>query len=285
MSLTQTVKDTVNRALAAANLRLDSRTAERREAERLERLVQRGHFSKLAFPILGQFKRCDPVFVFEQIKRDEQKFAELVGSGDVGGFRLDNDYYTTPDAEVLFAMVQLHHPSQIIEVGSGNSTRLFQLAVRAAQIKSRLISIDPDPRRDVEKDCDKLVRKRVEVAECDELLTHLARNDILFVDSSHEIKTGNDVVYLLLTILPNLKPGVIIHLHDIFLPFDYPQEWIVNERWSWTEQYLVQALLQGSAEFDVLWPGHYLQRTWPNFAAEFKHWRNSTARSLWLQKH
>ena len=95
-------------------------------------------------------------------------------------------------------------------------------------------------------------------------------NDILFIDSSHQIRIGNDVVKLLLDIIPALKKGVLVHFHDIFLPYDYPRQWIIDNRWEWNEQYLVQAMLQGSVEFEVLWPGHFLQRTFPNFANLFR---------------
>ena len=75
-----------------------------------------------------------------------------------------------------------------------------------------------------------------------------------------------------------------MHFHDIFLPFDYPREWIVDNKWTWNEQYLVQALLQGSTEFEVLWPGHFLQKTRPEFAGLFDYRYVGTASSLWLRR-
>ena len=92
------------------------------------------------------------------------------------------------------------------------------------------------------------------------------------------------MVELFLNILPRLKPGVLIHIHDIFLPYEYPREWIMQNRWPWNEQYLVQALLQGSEEYEVLWAGHYHQKTMPDFAKHFPLWQGKDASSLWLRK-
>src|SRR5208282_6319399 len=69
---------------------------------------------------------------------------------------------------------------------------------------------------------------------------------------------GGDVPYLYLQVLPQLSPGVLIHVHDIFLPFEYPQEFVVKERWGWTEQYLLHALLMGNAGFEIIWPSCYM---------------------------
>ena len=94
----------------------------------------------------------------------------------------------------------------------------------------------------------------VEDIPASELADRLGPNDLLFIDSSHVITTGGDVLYLYLQVLPRLRPGVLVHAHDIFLPFEYPQEFIVKERWGWNEQYLLYALLIGSPDFEILWP-------------------------------
>jgi hypothetical protein len=94
------------------------------------------------------------------------------------------------------------------------------------------------------------------------------------------------VVRLFLNIMPNLCPGVVIHVHDIFLPFEYPRERIIENTLNakWTEQYLLQAMLQGSNEFEVLWPGYFLQKTLPGFFNHFHHGAGGIATSLWLRK-
>jgi hypothetical protein len=172
-------------------------------------------------------------------------------------------------------------PARIIEVGSGDSTFLFREAISDGAMDTELVSIDPFPRRAVEAASDRIIRTSGESA-LQELFTGFETNDILFIDSSHEVKSGNDVVTLGLTVLPRLNPGVVVHFHDILLPYEYPREWV--ELYGWTEQYLVQAMLQESNAFEVLWPGHYLQRTLPDFDSPFAHGRGVNATSLWPRR-
>jgi hypothetical protein len=136
----------------------------------------------------------------------------------------------------------------------------------------------------VETIADRILNQRIESTLPSVIVDALHDGDILFIDSSHEIRTGNDVVHLFLNVVPFLRSGVIVHIHDIFLPFDYPSEWMIENKFPWNEQYLVQALLQGSEEFEVLWPGHFLQRTLPEFRSYFNSEQQGTATSLWLKK-
>lgn len=284
MGIFTRAKAATNAVLQFGNMRVDSLTAERVEAKRLKELEQRRHFDEPIFPILPQFRSCDPSPVFGRVRADQLQFTELTNKQNGSAFRLQNDYYTTPDAEVLYAMVKLYRPRRIVEVGSGNSTHLFRLAAQDLELGTHITSIDPHPRRDIGKYSDDVIRDRVETIQDMAPFQQLGPNDILFIDSSHEIKPGNDLLYLVFNILPRLSLGVLIHFHDIFLPYEYPREWLIQNRWNWTEQYLVQALLTENQTLDVVWPGYYLQRTWPAFEKEFRHWRDSTARSLWLRK-
>ena len=274
------LKEVANLLLNRFNVRIDSCTAERMEEKRLAQLGSRGHFDCPIFPVLPQFRVYDPKPIFDQVARDAQRFVGV--SGDPNGFSLKNDYFTTPDAEVLYAIVQLYRPAKIVEIGSGNSTQLFRNASIEAGLNSHLTSIDPEPRRDIAKYADEIIRYRVEDLRDFEFAERLGRNDIVFIDSSHQVALGNDVNWLVLNVLPTLASGVLIHFHDIFLPYEYPRK--VDHRWNWTEQYLVQAFLTGNESHHVLWAGHYLQRTYPKFADRFKNWDNSMATSLWLQK-
>jgi hypothetical protein len=272
----------MNSALDLFNLRIGTRTAERAEAKRLSSLVDAGHFEKPVFPILRQFAECDPDTIlnaFRTYRGELRRFA--VAKRD--GYRFRNDYFTSPDAEVAYAIVRLFRPQRIIEIGSGHSTKLFREAIQDAGLIARLVSIDPVPRADIRAVADEVVPERLERVPSSRF-QELSANDILFIDSSHEISIGNDVVNLALRIVPELRAGVLIHFHDIFLPFDYPKAWIVNNEWTWNEQYLVQALLQGSTEFHVLWPGHYFQRTRPDLTEIFDYPYVKTGSSLWLRK-
>lgn len=283
MSLTTHCRNAVNSLLAPTNIQIATLTAERTELRRLAGLELAGHFEKPVFPLLECFKNSDPVAIFNEMAKHGERFAQFA-TAPAGGERysFDNDYYSSPDAEVLYAMVRVFRPERIIEVGSGNSTLLFRQGITDAQLKTRLVSIDPWPRREIAQHSDEVIAQRVEDMRDLSRFEMLNANDILFIDSSHELKPGNDVLFLLLHVLPVLRPGVIIHIHDIFLPFEYPRSWVVDWKRGWTEQYLVQALLQDSTQYEVLWAGHYLQRTLPDFSKHFAHGQDSCAKSLWL---
>jgi predicted O-methyltransferase YrrM len=285
MSLLSKCKAGANKLLTPFNLRIETLNAEQAEMKRLRALEAKGHFQKPVFPVLSQFTDSDPRPILAEVARHEGRFSGFAAApGGDGVFSLANDYFNSPDAEVLYAMVCLYQPRRIIEVGSGNSTLLFRQAISDAGSGARLVSIDPQPRREIARYTDEVITDRVENVSDWKGFFELNENDILFIDSSHEVKAGNDVLFLLLRILPVLKPGVLIHLHDIFLPYEYPREWLVVEKWNWAEQYLAQALLQNTAPYDVLWAGHYLQRHLPDFKTHFVHLRGGVAKSLWLRK-
>ena len=102
-----------------------------------------------------------------------------------------------------------------------------------------------------------MIEKKVQDLDVD-FFSQLNSGDILFIDSSHTVKIGGDVNYLFLEVLPRLNPGVIVHVHDIFLPFEYRRDWVLDEFRFWTEQYLLQAFLTFNSEFEVLLASYYL---------------------------
>jgi predicted O-methyltransferase YrrM len=284
MSLLNRLQKTTNSALAIFNLKVESLTVERLERQRFEGLERNGHFERPILPVLPQFKNCDPSSVFRAVQSYAGELASFA-TATAGGERysFDNDYFTSPDAEVLYALVRLHRPRQIIEVGSGHSTLLFREAIKKGQLSTRLTSIDPRPRRQIAAIADEVIAARVEDLHDLKRFADLRSGDVVFIDSSHEVKPGNDVLFLLLEVLPALAKGVLIHIHDIFLPYEYPKEWLIARKWMWMEQYMVQALLHDAARFDILWPGYYLQRTCSDFNRHFANWHGDAAKSLWLQ--
>ena len=285
MAFRSEAKHTINHWLDRVNLRIETKTAERAEKGRLLSLERAGHFRDAVFPVVAQISDCDSSVVLKAVEKHRADTMRFARSGVNGAFSFSNDYFTSPDAEVAYALIRLLEPKRIIEVGSGNSTHLFREAIADGKLETRLVSIDPSPRREVESVADQVVRRRLEDVASADLEDVLEASDILFIDSSHEIRPGNDVVRLFLNVLPKLRKGVVIHVHDIFLPFEYPREWIIGNTLNvmWTEQYLVQAMLQGSNQLEVLWPGYFLQRTLPNFADYF-HNEKGVAKSLWLRK-
>jgi predicted O-methyltransferase YrrM len=286
MSLRSKIKYAVNEWLAHLNLKIETRTADRAEMARLLNLEQAGHFRNQVFPLLPQIARCNPNPLLGELDKHRRQTGRFVRPGDDGRYSFSNDYFTSPDAEVAYALVRLLHPQRIVEVGSGNSTYLFREAITDGSLSTKLVSIDPSPRREVQSVADQVICRKLEDVPASDLQDVLLSNDVLFIDSSHEIRSGNDVVSLFLRVIPGLCSGVVIHVHDIFLPFEYPREWIVENTLNvnWAEQYLVHAMLQGSDQFEVLWPGHFLQRTLPDFDGHFSGKPVGVAKSLWLRK-
>jgi hypothetical protein len=286
MALTTRIKNGLNEVLRVFNLRIGTRTEERREGKRLRELEQQGHFGHPVFPVPSAFEDVDPAPFLESLASFRDRFDSFERSADNSvGYTFDNNFYTSPDAEVLYTMVRRHAPSTVVEVGSGNSTKIVRQALRDGHLDGRIEAIDPEPRADVQELVDRIQRRRVESGWDVSPFEKLREGDVLVIDSSHAVRTGNDVAFLYLRVLPSLSPGVIIHVHDIFIPFEYPREWVLNEQHGWNEQYLVHALLRGNSGFDVLWPGRYMQYELDEFSQYFPHISPSAqASSLWLRR-
>lgn len=180
--------------------------------------------------------------------------------GDGHTFYLHNGYFEAVDAEVLYCMVRHFKPRRVIEVGSGFSTLVTRAALKANETDSRLIAVDPEPRTPILTAIDQHVAEPIETADR-AMFDRLGENDVVFVDSSHVVRAGGDVNFVFFEILPRLKPGVLLHLHDIFLPYEYPNRWIAAGN---TEQYLLLAFLAYNHEFEVLWPGHHMRMRYPD---------------------
>lgn len=180
-------------------------------------------------------------------------------TGEPGRFHFNNGLFDGTDALVAYCMIRHFQPRLIIEVGSGFSSLVAAEAI-AKNKSSALICIEPFPLdflRQGFRGLHSLIEKRVEDIGL-EFFSQLESGDILFIDSSHTVKIGGDVNYLFLEVLPRLKPGVIVHVHDIFLPFDYRRDWVMDDLRFWTEQYLLQAFLSFNSEFEVLMANAYL---------------------------
>jgi hypothetical protein len=274
----------LNSGLARLNLRLETLTKARAEHRRLMQLAARGHFDRPVYPLSQAMRDMSYTATLALVERYRDQFTRFNDpAGNEAGFTYHNDYYQSPDVEVLYAMVRHYRPATIVEIGSGNSTRLIWQAIQDEGRASRLVCIDPAPRVEVDRLADRLHRRAVEDFEPADLAGMLAPGSLLFVDSSHQISTGGDLALIYFRLLPLLPPGVLVHIHDIFLPYEYPRTWVVDNGWGWNEQSLVQAMLSYSARFEVLWAGHYLQRTLADFDARFPHTSPRVASSLWLR--
>ena len=164
--------------------------------------------------------------------------AELAATG----YEFANNFYEHVDAEVAYAMVRRLRPARVVELGSGFST----LALRAALGDDGVYEgYDPYTRHDF---VDKVPAQEVP----GEVFARLAAGDVLFVDTTHLVKTGGDVNRIVLDVLPTLAPGVDVHFHDIWLPYEYHRDLVATLGANWSEQYLLQAFLSGNAEWEVL---------------------------------
>ncbi|HVE94461.1 MAG TPA: class I SAM-dependent methyltransferase [Acidimicrobiales bacterium] len=198
--------------------------------------------------------------------RDE--LAELASGGRGAGdeaarFRLENGHFDHADAYALYGIVRRFGPKKIVEVGSGFSTLVAAAALERNRQDGRpgsLVCIEPYPKpwlRDLEG-VDELREQPLESLPLNDL-TALSAGDVLFLDSTHVVRTGGDVVYEFLDVVPRLAPGVLVHVHDVFLPQEYPKHWLLEQRRFWTEQYLVQAFLAFNSDWEILWAGNWLR--------------------------
>ncbi len=202
--------------------------------------------------------------------------------------------FLSGDAEYLYNMIRLFKPSKMVEIGSGQSTRIASLAIRqnCREDKSYRCDhtcIEPFEAKWLESMGVTVIRECVENVDRD-LFTALKANDILFIDSSHMIRPQGDVVTEYIEILPLLQRGVLVHIHDIFTPKDYLDEWITLNVFFWNEQYLLEAFLTMNNQFRIIGALNYLKhhyadelcRKSPLLARELK---NREPGSFWLMRN
>jgi len=214
-------------------------------------------------------------------------------TGEPHRYHVDNGGFESVDGEVLYCMVRERRPRRVFEIGSGNSTKVTADAVCRNQADGapacQLVAFEPHPGEVLVQGLPGLTQLVPSCAQDIPLsrFDELEEDDILFIDSSHVLRVGSDVQYLFLEVLPRLRPGVLVHVHDIFLPAEYPREWIMEKHWFWNEQYLLQAFLSGNTSFQVLWASSYLHLRHPErLAAAFASYDPATRwpGSFWIRK-
>jgi len=201
--------------------------------------------------------RARPTFeaVLENLRRYREALYAVPTTPTALSPYWDNGWFSCLDAAALVGFLLMRRPRRYIEIGSGYATLFARHAVRWGKLETRITSIDPQPRTDIDGICDDILRCRLEDCAVD-LFAALRPGDILFLDGSHRVFTNSDTTALFFDILPRLRPGVLVHLHDIFLPADYPAAW--NGR-LYSEQYLLGAMLMcGSPPFDVTLPCYFV---------------------------
>jgi hypothetical protein len=201
-----------------------------------------------------------------------------------------NDWYQMSDGAVYYSMLTTLRPKRILEVGSG-FTSAIALDVRDQELHDlELTFIDPNPQRLLgllkahDHAATTLYRKPVQEVPI-EAFDVLEKDDILFIDSSHISWSGSDVNFLFLDVLPRLKEGVVVHIHDIFYPFEYPDVWRVLPGFAWNELYLVRAFLSYNSTFQITFFNSWLWREHPEIVGRyFPESVSLRASSLWLRR-
>ena len=200
-------------------------------------------------------------------------------------------FYHIGDAAILRSMILAEKPKRIIEIGSGFSSACMLDAIEEGEIDAHLTCIEPYPER-----LRSLLRAG-DSAHCTvieqpvqsvglQTFRELEKGDILFIDSTHVLKTASDVHYELFEILPTLADGVLVHFHDIHYPFEYPAAWVIEQQLSWNEIYAVRAFLMYNSKFDIVFFNSM-------FAVKFRNQIEDTypgmllnpGGSLWIRKN
>lgn len=178
-----------------------------------------------------------------------------------------NDYLPALDGACLYAFITQHQPRSYFEIGSGVSTHFVHQAMSHRHLSTSITSLDPAPRLDVSALCDQTIRQPLETADLS-VFSHLRAGDILFVDDSHYVFQNSDVTVFFLEVLPNLAPGILVGLHDILLPDDYPPTYAANY---YAEQYLLASYLLGAgSHIPIEFPAWYVSRN-PAFTPTLTH--------------
>lgn len=182
-------------------------------------------------------------------------------------YQLPSGSYDIGDATIYGCMLQHLLPRRLIEVGSGSSSAVaLDVSDRFLTVPPRITFIEPYPSL-LESLLRRGDRDRVEIIASGvqdvppALFDELQANDLLFIDSTHIVKTGSDVVFELFEVLPRLRPGVVVHFHDVFYPFEYPREWVIDRNYSWNELYALRAFLTGNHDWEIMFFNDYFVRT------------------------
>jgi hypothetical protein len=223
------------------------------------------------------------------------RFRNERGATDPDDFYLINGTYMAVDAHAYYAMIRHGRARRIVEIGSGNSTRVAGAACRMNAKERgeapRLTAIEPYPPaylRGIEG-LTEVLQQRVQRTDIS-FFTSLERDDILFIDSSHVLRTGNDVEYEYLEILPRLRSGVLVHVHDVSLPRRYPRCYF-DQKLYWNEQQLLQAFLAFNSRIEVIWPGNAMMlrhpermlEVFPEIALMRRHFPLSEPTAFWMR--
>lgn len=244
--------------------------------------------------------QLDLLDIFQSQYKSEYDAFPRSTSNNGQHFHLNNGWFEKVDAEILYSMVRHFRPRRIIEVGSGLTTTLSGQAIRRNQqddstYRCEFTAIEPFPVRinpAARPPEFKMIEKQLQDVPLS-TFSILGEDDILFIDSSHVSRTGSDVNFEILEILPRLQRGVIVHFHDIFLPWEYPRSWVIDNHRFLNEQYILQAFLACNPDFEVVWASNYmkhqhaaaLDRAFATFRIDITPPGTFLPGSFWIRRH
>jgi len=199
-------------------------------------------------------------------------------------FFWNNSQFSYSDAMSYYSFIRRYKPARVVEIGSGFSSLVAIEALQKNQ-EGELFCIEPYPRPFLlQREDIRLMQKKAQDVSVEELNELLRDGDILFIDSTHTVKTGSDCLHIYLRLLPMVKHNIIVHVHDIFLPFGMPKSWILEHQLFWTEQYLLLALLTDNHKCKVLFGSAYHMARNATALGKFMHDRNSPGgSSFWFK--
>ena len=207
--------------------------------------ANRTDYGSLLKDALGFFKE------FKQIKTEREN------PGEDEPF-WNNGFLPGLDIVILYTILRKFHPGKYVEIGSGNSTKVVRKAIDDGALKTEVTSIDPYPRANIDHLADSVIRMPLEDMESHEVFRNLEAGDILFIDNSHRSLPNSDVTVCFTEIIPILKPGVVVHIHDIYIPYDYPQ--FMCDR-AYSEQYLLStAILSNPTSYKTIMPNYFVSQ-------------------------
>jgi hypothetical protein len=234
--------------------------------------------------------------IIEQYRAEFTTFPTSV-TDDPHHYYLVNGTFMAGDSHAYYAIIRHMKPKVIIEIGAGKSTLLASHALAEnrqddPEYRCNFVAIEPYPADYLHNlpGLTSLKSQKLQEVELN-FFEQLGAGDILFIDSSHGLKSGGDVWLIYCEIIPRLKSGVYIHLHDISLPKPYPQTYF-DEHWYWNEQYVLQTLLTHNDRLEVIWAGTYLFHHYPEqmksiFSADYEAMRKvfplAEPSSFWLK--
>lgn len=283
--------------------------------EMIKKTLHKYGFFRLAFPP-GHF--ASPIPNFNEILQDDSLFNENQTIQDIQineqeqldlfdelleiaakapylndnelRYHFENAMLGPIDGLMLYSMIHHYQPKKIMEVGSGYSSALMlDVNNRDRNNEMELTFIEPYPDRlksllrEEDYGAVRIIEEKIQHVDLS-IFDSLNANDILFLDTSHIVKTGSDVNFWLFNILPRLKSGVIIHIHDIFWPFEYPKEWIEQQK-CYTELYLIRAFLMNNSDYSIKLFNSFIQfKKKIEIDSKLSILNSSKGGSLWIQK-